>query len=140
MPYTRLHVPGLLSGIRPRQGARDLTFFDIGLYGGPREIPYQIDPARGLRTPLPKPVRILPGAIQQNPMHAVLPCKGLPDNVRVGRPERGTNTEGMCPKTGIGRHEKPGLAYLSEKPNTGPIMPIADNFYPAMNSRLGQPM
>ena len=80
-----------------------------------------------------------PLAIQQNPMHMVLPCQGIADAVRIGKPLRATDTEGMYPKTGIGRHQKPGLATQVIHPVNGPLMPIASNVFPYGPSPLGQP-
>lgn len=47
------------------------------------------------------------------------------------------NYIGTYAQTGIGRHEKKGLAY--EKPNNLPLMPIASSFDGASNNKLGQP-
>ena len=87
----------------------------------------------------PSDARLLPAAIQQNPMHQVLPRQGLADAVRIGKPQRADDTEGMYPKTGYARGQKPGLATMPEHPVSGPLMPIASNFFPYGPSPLGQP-
>ena len=137
----RLLTPGLFAGIRPPQFPREVTTFDLGLYGGANVRPTNglRDPSYGVDIPLPKPAPLLPSAIQENPLRKVLAIQGLPDAVRVGRPKRAHDTEGMYPKTGYARHQKPGLATLAEHPVNGPLMPIASNYYPFGPSRLGQP-
>ena len=93
----------------------------------------------GIEVPVPQAVKLLPAAIQQNPMHMVLPCQGLADAVRIGKPLRAMDTEGMYPKTGIARHQKPGLATQVHHPVNGPLMPMASNVFPYGPSPLGQP-
>ena len=97
---TRVLTPGLLAGIRPVSDARELTTFDLGLYGGAdvRPVTGIRDPSYGVDIPLPPAPRLLPAAIQQNPMHQVLPRQGLADAVRIGKPQRADDTEGMYPK------------------------------------------
>ena len=114
--------------------------FDLGLYGGAdvRPVTGIRDPSYGVDIPLPPAPRLLPSAIQQNPMHQVLPRQGLADAVRIGKPQRADDTEGMYPKTGYARGQKPGLATLPEHPISGPLMPIASNFFPYGPSPLGQ--
>ena len=97
------------------------------------------DPSYGVDIPLPPAPKLLPAAIQQNPMHQVLPRQGLADAIRIGKPQRATDTEGMYPKTGYARGQKPGLATVPEHPVSGPLMPIASNFFPYGPSPLGQP-
>ena len=99
---TRVLTPGLLAGIRPVSDARELTTFDLGLYGGAdvRPVTGIRDPSYGVDTLLPPAPRLLPAAIQQNPMHQVLPRQGLADAIRIGKPQRADDTEGMHPKTG----------------------------------------
>ena len=138
---TRVLTPGLLAGIRPSPNAREMTTFDLGLYGGADNRPVNAirDPSYGVEVLLPPAPKLLPGAIQQNPMREVLICQGVSDAVRIGRPQRASDTEGMYPKPGIARHQKFGLAYLPEKPISGPLMPNAGNFFPYGPSPLGQP-
>ena len=138
---TRVLTPGLLAGIRPPPNARELTMFDLGLYGGAdaRPINSMRDPSYGIDVAVPQPAKLLPAAIQQNPMHMVLPCQGLADAVRIGKPLRATDTEGMYPKTGVARHQKPGLATQAKHPVNGPLMPVASNVFPFGPSPLGQP-
>ena len=71
--------------------------------------------------------------------HSGWPVTIIADAVRIGRPQRATDTEGMYPKTGYARHQKPGLATLAEHPVGGALMPIASNFFPYGASTLGQP-
>ena len=99
---TRVLAPGLLAGIRPAPNARELTTFDLGLYGGTDHRPVNSirDASYGVDIRLPPPPKLLPSAIQQNQLHQVLPCQGIADAVRIGRPQRATDTEGMYPKTG----------------------------------------
>ena len=139
---TRVLTPGLLAGIRPLPDARALTTFDLGLYGGAdlRPVTGIRDPSYGIDIPLPPAPKLLPAAIQQNPLHQVLPRQGIVDAVRIGRPQRATGTEGMYPKTGIARHQKPGLATQANHPVDGPLMPIASNVFPYGPSPLGQPV
>ena len=75
---TRVLTPGLLAGIRPVPQARELTTFDLGLYGGAdvRPVTGFRDPSYGVDIPLPPAPKLLPAAIQQNPMHQVLPLQG----------------------------------------------------------------
>ena len=136
----KILTPGLFAGIRPARNARELNTFDLGLYGGAdlRNVNAR-DATVGVFYPVPKPASLLPSAIQQNPLHKVLPCKGLAEAVRVGRPPKAKETEGMYPKPGVGRHQKKGLAYLAEKPTSGPLLPVASNFFPFGPSPLGQP-
>ena len=138
---TRVLTPGLLAGIRPVPDARELTTFDLGLYGGAdvRPVTGIRDPSYGVDIPLPPALKLLPAAIQQNPMHQVLPRQGLADAIRIGKPQRASDTEGMYPKTGYARGQKPGLATVPEHPVSGPLMPIASNFFPYGPSPLGQP-
>ena len=138
---TRVLTTGLLAGIRPGPGARALTTFDLGLYGGADVRPVTSQPVgTGLRTPPPDAPRLLPSAIQQNPMHQVLPCQGIGDAVRVGRPANAPDTNGMYPQTGYARGQRPGLATDARHPVNGPLMPAAaSNFYPFAPSPLGQP-
>ena len=138
---TRVITPGLLAGIRPPPHARELTTFDLGLYGGAdaRPVNSMRDPSYGIDIPVPQTPKLIPGAIQQNAMHMVLPCQGIADAVRIGKPLRATDTEGMYPKTGIGRHQKPGLATRVIHPVNGPLMPIASNVFPYGPSALAQP-
>ena len=134
---TRVLTPGLLAGIRPVPDARELTTFDLGLYGGAdvRPVTGIRDPSYGVDIPLPPAPKLLPAAIQQNPMHQVLPRQGLADAIRIGKPQRATDTEGMYPKTGYARGQKPGLATVPEHPVSGPLMPIASNFFPMDHRR-----
>ena len=138
---TRVLAPGLLAGIRPAPNAREVTTFDLGLYGGADHRPVNSirDASYGVDIRLPPPPKLIPAAIQQNPLHQVLPCQGIADAVRIGKPQRATDTEGMYPKTGYARHQKPGLATLAEHPAGGALMPIASNFFPYGASTLGQP-
>lgn len=138
---TRVLAPGLLAGIRPASSAKELTYFDLGLYGGADHRPVNStrDPASGNRVPVPQPAKILPSALQQNPMRQVLPLQGVPDAIRIGRPQRATDTEGMYPQTGYARGQKLGLATMPEHPVMGPKMPIASNYFPFGPSPLGQP-
>ena len=128
----RVLTPGLYAGIRPPATPKPLTPYDLGLYGGTtvRPVMGMRDPGYGEYIPLPKPAPLLPGAIQQNALHKVLPIQGLPDAVRVGKPKRAHDTEGMYPKTGIARGQKPGLATLREHPVNGPLMPTTSNIFP----------
>ena len=128
----RLLTPGLFAGIRPPQFPREVTTFDLGLYGGANVRPTNglRDPSYGVDIPLPKPAPLLPSAIQENPTHKVLAIQGLPDAVSVGRPKRAHDTEGMYPKTGYARGQKPGLATLLQHLVVGPTMPSASNIFP----------
>ena len=77
---TRVLTPGLLAGIRPVSNAREVTTFDLGLYGGAdvRPVTGIRDPSYGVDIPLPPAPRLLPAAIQQNPMHWwVILCEQL---------------------------------------------------------------
>ena len=67
---TRVLTPGLLAGIRPVSDARELTTFDLGLYGGAdvRPVTGIRDPSYGVDIRLPPAPRLLPAAIQQNYM------------------------------------------------------------------------
>ena len=140
MPYNRLLIPGYLSGIRPRPGAREPTASDLSLFAGggaPRQAPTA--PAfAGMRKPPPIGPRLLPGAIQQNPLHAVLPCKPEPGGVRIFH-SKTSMTGGMYPQTGIGRHQPKGLATQTDKPTNLPLMPLANTFYAGLNNTLPQP-
>lgn len=134
-------IPGLFAGIRPGANPSEVSVFDLGLFSrADQESTNDIFPASGgMRTPPPLAPKLLPAAIQQNPMHMVLPLARIPGDVVVGPPVWATDTEGMYPKPGVGRHEKPGLAYLVEKPNNLPLMPRASNYFPFGPSPLGQP-
>lgn len=67
----------------------------------------------------------------------VLGCKEEETARMVLRPPNIPQEVGMYPQVGYARHQPVGLAYLSEKPNFGAIMPIASSFAPGQNSRLG---
>jgi hypothetical protein len=76
----------------------------------------------------------------------VMPCKGL---ISVGFAGGATRTlrrpaipyqGGMYPHTGIARHQPKGLAYNPEKPIDNPLLPLADSFNAALNSRIPQPI
>tara|TARA_R110000824_G_scaffold307891_5_gene495490 strand:- start:196 stop:609 length:414 start_codon:yes stop_codon:yes gene_type:complete len=69
----------------------------------------------------------------------VLGCKEEETARNVLRPEPVPDEIGMYPHVGYARHQPVGLAYLSEKPNYGPLMPLAHSAFPNMNSTLGQP-
>ena len=122
-------------------GSREVTTFDMGLYGGADVRPVTSQPiGKGVNTPPPAAPKLLPAAIQQNPMHQVIPCQGIGDAVRVGRPANAPDTNGMYPQTGFARGQRPGLATDSMHPINGPLMPpTASNFFPFGPSPLRQP-
>jgi len=76
-------------------------------------------------------------AIQQFDIHKVLSCKENHTARVVLRPQPESDTQGMYPKPGTFRHEAVGMAYLSQKPNFGPIMPLASSQFPDELSTLG---
>jgi len=73
----------------------------------------------------------------------VLPCRGIWTGTDAGSrilkkniiPYQG----GIYPHQGYARHQKKGLAYLTERPLNLPLLQIADNFNSGLNSKLGQP-
>jgi hypothetical protein len=80
---------------------------------------------------------LLNSAIDYSTRRNVLPCKGITHHV-LRRPTL-PNAGSMVPPTGIARGEKPGLAYLPEKPLTMPIMPFSNPVYSGFNNPLGAP-
>ena len=142
MPANRFALTsGILQGVRPRSGAKELTYLDLNVFGGPYQRQERVNPGAGRMDPIPRPLTTLPSAGQENPLRRVLQCKQNPDNVTVSKPVRKDKTEYMQPPSGIARHQRPALAYLVEKPigPEVPLAPIASNFYAALNSTLGQP-
>ena len=137
----RVPIPGLLAGIRPRPGTREINTFDLGLYGGPTDMSLtDARPAlKGYRQPLPVAPKALSRALQENSLHKVLPCKEDPFSRRIGKPIHGRKNDGMYPQTGYARGQRKGLAADPNKPMNGPIMPIASSFYAALPNTLGQP-
>jgi len=73
----------------------------------------------------------------------VIPCRGIWIGTNTGSrtikkdiiPYQG----GIYPQQGYARHQKRGLAYLTERPLNLPLLPKADNFNSGLNSKLGQP-
>ena len=94
---TRVLTPGLLAGIRPVSDARELTTFDLGLYGGAdvRPVTGIRDPSYGVDMPLPPAPRLLPAAIQQNPMHKCCQDKVSPTLSVLGN-HSGRTTQREC--------------------------------------------
>ncbi len=134
---------GLYSGIRPRQGASEPTYFSMATSSSAIES-YQNnnirEPAPGLLNPVPKlpSESLLKGQATgfPNPMRGVLPCRGEPEGIRYGRFER-DKTAYMYPQTGYARHQKRGLAYDFDKPMNLPIMPIAGFYNQDIPNALG---
>ena len=130
---------GYFSGIRPLRGAHELTFFDLST-SGPAATMHENnnvrEPAPGIQTPLPKNPDQFSPAIMQNPLHAVLPCKGQPEAVRYGRFESSL-TGGMYANTGYARHQKLGLATNHSLKLNAPVMPIAGFYDPGELNTLG---
>ena len=93
----------------------------------------------GMYTLLPPAPRLLPGAIQQNPLKKVLSCKPEIGSRIVGKPSRSGRYEHMYPPTGYARHQPMGLASDPNKPMDLPLMPLASSFYAALPNTLGQP-
>ncbi len=87
----------------------------------------------------PEPIapKLLTPNIDYSTRRNVLPCKGITHHV-LRRPPL-PNAGSMVPPTGIARGEKPGLAYLPEKPLTLPIMPFSNPVYSGFNNPLGAP-
>jgi len=123
------------------QGARGLTPFDMGLFGGTNEPSVNGGTVgQGLYTPPPSGPKLVPSASQQNPMRMVLPCQESAFARRVGRPANAPDTHGMYPQTGYARGQRPGLASDPQKPVDGPLpVTSASNYFPFAPSRLGQP-
>jgi hypothetical protein len=120
---------GLYSGMRPMRGARESTYFDLAPSAGPYPSKNAggRDPAPGMYELLEKHPDQFTPVLSTKSMHGVLPCKGQPEAVRLGRFESSL-TGGMYPQTGYARHQKPGLAIDHDKPMHGAVMPIA-GFY-----------
>ena len=134
---------GLYSGIKPRPGASEITYFSMATSSSAIESHQNNnirDPAPGIFEPHPK----LPsGSLQigqatgfPNPLRQGLPCKGEPEAVRYGRFEREKNGY-MYPQTGYARSQKRGLAFDFDKPMNLPIMPIAGFYNQDMLNVLG---
>lgn len=78
-------------------------------------------------------------AYQQFDVHRVLGMKDEETAKNVLRAEPVPDTMGMYPHQGYARGQHAGLAYLSEKPNFGPLMPLASSIFSGSDSQLGQP-
>ena len=136
----RLPFPGLYAGILPRPGVREPNTYDLGLFGGGTDSSVNAKPGlTGSRKQLPLAPKILSAALQQNPLHKVLPCKEDFNSRRIGKPVRGRKNENMFPQTGYARGQPMGLASDPRKPMNGPLMPIPSSFYAALPNPLGQP-
>ena len=141
-------VPAIFNGM---QGKRDVDTL--------RNIPVHGFTNGGLNAPiirlnyektnkLENPTALRGSVLQTNNGGArgVMPCKGnanigsLSGAVRVMRRPAISQMGGMYPQTGFARGQKKGLAYDPNKPINNALMPIADSFNSALNSKLGQPV
>ena len=82
---------------------------------------------------------LMNNAIQKN--YALKPkgCKEESQLHQVIRRPPLDPMRGLYPQVGWARHQRKGLAYDPKKPIDGKLMPLADSFYAALNSKLGQP-
>ena len=87
---------------------------------------------------VPKPP-IMNRAIQNPFAFKSIGCKSEPQTHLIVRRKPVPGTLGMYPQVGVFRHEKKGLAFNSNKPNNGPIMPKASSFWGGGNTTLGTP-
>jgi hypothetical protein len=82
---------------------------------------------------------IMNRAIQNPFAFKSIGCKNEPQTHIIVRRQALPNYIGTYPQVGVFRHEKKGLAYSSNKPNNGPIMPKASSFFGGGNTTLGTP-
>lgn len=134
---------GLYSGILPKKGASEITYFSMATSSSAIESHKNNnirEPAPGINTPLPKlpSESLLKGQATgfPNPMRGVLPCRGEPEGIKYGRFER-DKTAYMYPQTGYARGQKLGLAYDFDKPMNLPVMPIAGFYNQDIPNALG---
>jgi hypothetical protein len=66
-------------------------------------------------------------------------CKSEPQTHLIIRRRALPNYIGTYPQVGVFRHEKKGLSFNGNKPNSGPIMPMASSFFGGGNTTLGTP-
>ena len=78
-------------------------------------------------------------------IRGVMPCKGATSVGFAGGSSRTLRRPaipyqgGLYIHQGYARGQQKGLAYQVEKPINQPLLPLADSFNAALNSRLGQP-
>ena len=74
---------------------------------------------------------------QRDPGMQVLNCKPIGKSV-IRRPGA-NNTQGMYPKSGNERHDKPGLASSFRHPTNTPLLKQAGSHFAGLSNRLGLP-
>lgn len=125
------------------RGSRELQPFDMvapmGLDTGISKVDNLLKPGylSGANVMAPP---IMNRAIQNPAVFKAIGCKNESQLHQIIRRAPLPNYIGTYPQTGVGRHEKKGLAYETNKPNNLPLMPIASSFDGGSNNRLGQPM
>lgn len=140
---TMVDSVGLYSGIRPKMGSFEPTYFSLSTsITGSENIRVNNvrEPASGLLRPMdPPPVDNVLSQVSggiPDPMRGVLPCRGEPEGLKYGRFERDKNGY-MYPQTGYARGQKRGLAYDFDKPMNLPVMPIAGFYNQDIPNALG---
>jgi hypothetical protein len=131
-------VVGMFAGIRPLKNASEFGFSDYSpsMAQFDDKLNHIRNPAPGYNTPPSKTPREMEFSMYRSTLSQVLPQKGEPESVRFGKPMSDLNSH-MYPHTGYARHQNLGLAYDSNKPINGPIMPISGFFDPEMLNVLG---
>ena len=82
---------------------------------------------------------IMNRAIQNPAVFKAVGCKNETQTHIIVRRRPLPNYIGTYPQTGVGRHEKKGLAYDIHKPNNLKLMPRASSLFGGANNKLGQP-
>ena len=82
---------------------------------------------------------IMNRAIQNPAVFKAVGCKNEAQTHLIIRRPPVPNLTGTYPQTGVGRHEKKGLAYDYRKPNKLKLMPRASSLWGGSNNMLGQP-
>ena len=87
----------------------------------------------------PKQIPLLTFNTNMSGQYGVLPCRPEYNSIRILKRDEGDIVGGIYPNQGYARHQKGGLLSQKIYPTNLPLMPKADSFNAALNSKLGQP-
>jgi hypothetical protein len=123
------------------RGSRELQAWDLSHSTSTN---HQMNtPSAGVLNRIHKEKILIPGlmndAITPNMANKPRGCKD-DLNARIVLRIPGVNpSQGLYPQPGKFRHEKRGLAFNPDRPNTGKLMPLSSSFFAGINNSIPQP-